>query len=151
MSDPTELVHHATVETQPSSKAAARTAGELAAAVFACFDEAIPAAQVVVRLAISPERVEALWRAWAKFRGHVLLFPETLASLADALPGPTSRTATAIAEASAVLGAGSPRMCRRCGETWAQFCYSCPREAAQEAIRIKGRAKRRPGLSTPPR
>jgi|SRR6185369_3371023 len=151
MSDPNEFVDHAIIETQPTAQADARTPGELAAAVFASFDDEVPAAQIVVRLAISPERVEALWRAWAKFRGHVLLFPETLASLADALPGPSPRTATAIVEASAVLAAGRPRMCQRCGERWAQFCGLCPREAASEAVHPPRQAKRRSRLGRPPR
>lgn len=144
-----ERTYHAIVESQPVQTTEGRSAGELAADVFACFDKQMAPTQIVARLAVPPEQLETLWRAWAKFRGNVLLFPETLSAVADALSGVrTTITATAIVEATLALSAEAPRVCRQCGTQWAEFCDLCPRDAALEAAaaRPTARAKRRARL-----
>jgi hypothetical protein len=147
MSELNELAHRAIVENQPLSTSQPRSAGELAAAAFACFDDGVPASQIVTRLALPPEQLEALWRAWARFRGCVLLFPNTLTSLADAWRNARPMSASAVVETCVALGAGNPRMCRQCGTNWAEYCLSCPKDAARETARPSGRAKRQPQQS----
>ncbi|MEO7032623.1 MAG: hypothetical protein ABI548_02255 [Polyangiaceae bacterium] len=65
MANATEFVHIPEIESGPQLDVTARTPGDLAASAFACFDAGVAAPELVTRLALSPQQVEALWRTWA--------------------------------------------------------------------------------------
>jgi hypothetical protein len=118
--------------------------GEVAARAFARFDAGVNPRDVVSELAVDPETVDYLWRTWARLRGMVIISAENLQALATALHA--SRAPEAPAEFVRLvqqLCAEEQDACARCGRDVAEYCYTCPGQAAIEAREQKRRRPRR--------
>jgi hypothetical protein len=120
--------------------------GDVAAKVFARLDAGVCARDVVTELAVAPETVDYLWRTWARLRGTVLVSPETKQFLAAALHGLVApRTPAELVQLAQRLAGEEQGACSRCGRGVAEYCYSCPSEAAAKA---RERGRRRPRRTT---
>lgn len=62
-----------------------KSVGEIAASAFARFDCGAAPGEVVAELVVSVDAVEHLWRTWARLRGIMLLSPEGVGALREAL------------------------------------------------------------------
>jgi hypothetical protein len=113
--------------------------GELAAEVFALFDEGLNPVDVVKRMRVAPDVVERLQSQWARMRRSVLLSPEVRARLEDALLGETDsgvdRWALKTAEdvEAALTKAAAPTECAKCHDNPAFLCRRCAKEYAARA------------------
>jgi hypothetical protein len=127
-------VEAAFVRVRASRHATAVEDGELAAEIFALFDEGLNPVDVVKRLRVGPDVVERLQTQWARMRRSVLLSPEVRARLEDALLGETDtgvdRWALKTAEdvEAALTTAAAPTECVKCHENPAFLCRRCAKE-----------------------
>ena len=135
------------VEVEGLTTCSEATGGDLAAVVFACLDDGVSPADIVIKCELPPAGVDALWRTWVRLRGYILLPTEAVAALHEALPfvGQVLRaqSAATLVERTRALGNTRARICLRCKTHVAEYCGDCPEQAAREAAEATEVSKKR--------
>ena len=110
-------------------------AGAFAATVFSLLDAGVSPCEVVIQTQASPERIESLWKSWARLRRFILLSPDAISFVAEACRARPPTNADETIAALRGLAFAEHRTCSACKSAPAQFCISCPLEALKEAGR----------------
>jgi len=130
------------VVTRRSRVGASARAGEVAADAFTLFDEDVHPVDVVKRLRVEPEVVEALHQRWCRLRGLLTLTEAGTTALhrmlcdGEAAAAPTGE-AELLAEAKKWVTELSPRHCEQCRRDHAAFCRACARLWGLRAARTQ--------------
>ena len=105
--------------------------GALAAAAFALFRSGADVIAVVKELREAPEKIEALFVQWNRFRGAVLLDAQSLAAIANALNSDALGDEGAVLAAVAAFKRDAEPQCILCGRERAFWCRACAQEAGR--------------------
>lgn len=117
-----------------------RADGTLAAAAFTLFRRGADVIAVVKELREAPERIEALFEQWKRFRGALLLDAKSVAAIANALSADAFGDDRALVAAVAAFKKDEEPQCILCGRERAYWCRSCAQEAGRaEAAELESR------------
>jgi len=108
-----------------------RADGALAAAAFALFRSGADVIAVVKELREAPERIEALFGQWNRFRRAVLLDAKSLATIANALNADALGDGHALLAAVAAFKKDAEPPCILCERERAFWCRACAQEAGR--------------------
>ncbi len=134
------------VITRRSEIAASRPTGDIAADVFALFDDSVHPVDVVKRLRLEPDLVEGLHQRWCRLRGILVLSEASTTTLYRMLcdDETTSRPRNEVdllAIARQWVQEQSLRHCVQCGTENAQFCRACAKKWGLRAARKENLAQ----------
>lgn len=138
------------IVTRRSAPGSSRVTGDNAADAFELFDDSVHPVDVVKRLRIEPEVVEALHERWCRMRGLLTLTEAGTAALhrmlcdRDSATSPTSEPEL-LAEVKEWVAELSLRHCEQCRSEHAAFCRTCAKAWGARVAGIKSaeRASRR--------
>ncbi len=138
-----EQIHSLVVTKRSDSSEPMRSGGDVAADVFELLDTNVHPVDVVKRLRLEPELVEALHQRWIRLRAMIVLSENGVARLHRILGNgddtrPT-KEADLIAFAEKWVADWCLRKCRQCHHESAVFCRSCAVAAGLRSARGEAR------------